>query len=77
MFFRLIPDILQHLDQPVIPPAELGWSQRLKSGHFQYYSDVSNEFAKLIDIDPWFIAPLFRHCGEINFMEQELNPIVQ
>jgi len=66
-----IPEILQHLQQPIIPPAELGWHQRLKSGHFQYYADVSQEFAKLIDIDPWFIAPLFHHCGELDFMQRE------
>lgn len=66
-----IPDILQQLEQPVVPPAELGWSQRLKSGHFQYYADVSNEFAELIDIDPWHIAPLFRHCGQLDFMARE------
>jgi glutamate--cysteine ligase len=65
-----IPDILQGLKQPVVPPAELGWSQRLKSGHFQHYADVSGEFAKFIEIDPWFIAPLFRHCGEIDFMNR-------
>lgn len=66
-----IPEILQGLQQPVVPPAELGWSQRLKSGHFQHYANVSEEFAKFIDIDPWFIAPLFRHCGEIDFMNRE------
>jgi glutamate--cysteine ligase len=66
-----IPESLRHLSQPIIPPAELGWSQRLKSGHFQYYADVSDEFARIIDIDPWFIAPLFRHCGEIDFMRRE------
>jgi glutamate--cysteine ligase len=66
-----IPDILQNLSLPIIPPAELGWSQRLKSEHFQYYAEISNEFAKLIDIDPWFIAPLFRHCGAIDFMKRE------
>ncbi len=66
-----IPNILQNLQQPVIPPAELGWSQRLKSGHFQYYKQVSDEFANMIDIDPWFIAPLFRHCGEIDFMNRD------
>lgn len=66
-----IPDILQNLSLPIIPPAELGWSQRLKSEHFQYYAEISHEFAKLIDIDPWFIAPLFRHCGEIDFMLRE------
>lgn len=66
-----IPDILQNLQQQIIPPAELGWSQRLKSGHFQYYKNVSDEFSELINIDPWFIAPLFRHCGEIDFMQRE------
>jgi len=65
-----IPDILQNLQQPLVPPAELGWSQRLKSGHFQYYADVSDTFAKLINIDPWFISPLFLHCGEIDFMQR-------
>lgn len=66
-----IPEILQNLKQPIVPPAELGWSQRLKSEHFQYYAQVADEFAKLIDIDPWFIAPAFRHCGEIDFMHRD------
>lgn len=66
-----IPVILQQVAQPIIPPAELGWSQRLKSGHFQYYQTVAKEFANLIDIDPWLIDPLFKHCGKIDFMQQE------
>ena len=66
-----IPAILKDLTQPVIPPAELGWSQRLKSGHFQYYAAVTAEFAELIQIDPWLITPLFQHCGEIDFMRRE------
>lgn len=66
-----IPDILQNVDQLVIPPASLGWSHRLKSGHFQYYAQVADEFAKIAEIDPWFIAPYFRHCGHIDFMQQE------
>jgi len=66
-----IPEILQNLSQPVLPPPELGWSHRLKSGHFQYYADVSAEFAELTGIDPWLIAPFFRHCGEVDFMHQE------
>lgn len=65
-----IPLILQGLSQPIIPPAELGWSQRLKSGHFQVYAEVVDEFAKAVSVDPWLLAPLFRHCGEIDFMQQ-------
>lgn len=66
-----IPDILQHLKQKIVPPAELGWSQRLKSEHFQYYAEVVAEFAALLKIDTWLIAPLFRHCGQIDFMQQD------
>ncbi len=62
-----IPEILQNLDQKIRPPLHLGWSKRLKSTHFSYYDDVVNEFAELIDIDPWLINPLFRNCGEVNF----------
>ncbi len=65
-----IPEILENVEQPVIPPASLGWSQRLKSGHFQYYATVADEFASVIGIDPWLIAPYFRHCGQIDFMQQ-------
>lgn len=66
-----IPEILHNLDQPMLPPAELGWSQRLKSGHFHHYANVCDEFSKLINIDSWFIAPLFRQCGSIDFMQRE------
>lgn len=65
-----IPETLQNLNHQLIPPAELGWSQRLKSGHFQYYAEVAAEFAEALDFDSWLIAPLFRHCGEIDFMQQ-------
>ncbi len=65
-----IPAILQNLQQPLYPPAELGWSQRLKSEHFQYYEKVAHEFAEQFAIDPWLILPLFRHCGQIDFMHQ-------
>jgi len=65
-----IPTILKDITQPLVPPAALGWHQRLKSEHFQYYADVAKEFSDAIQIDPWLIAPLFRHCGQIDFMQQ-------
>jgi glutamate--cysteine ligase len=66
-----IPAVLQSLDQPVMPPVELGWSRRLKSAHFRYYTDIANEFAYQIDIDPWLITPLFRYCEGIDFVQQQ------
>lgn len=65
------PAILEGLEQPLLPPLELGWTNRIKSGHFTHYRRVAAEFAELVDIDPWLIDPLFRNCGEIDFMKRE------
>jgi glutamate--cysteine ligase len=66
-----IPDILKNLEQPVIPPLELGWANRRKSDHFAHYQKVAEEFAKMADIDPWLINPMFKSCGKIDFKKQE------
>jgi glutamate--cysteine ligase len=65
------PPILEGLSQEVVPPLGLGWSDRLKSVHFGHYRQVAEEFAQMVDIDRWLIDPLFRECGEINFMKRE------
>ena len=65
------PPILENIEQPIVPPMELGWWRRLKSVHFNCYRDVAAEFATLVDIDPWLVDPLFRNCGEIDFMKRE------
>ena len=66
-----LPDILVNAQQPIIPPAELGWSNRLKSEHFAHYNNVVEEFASTFDIDPWLLNPIFKKCGEINFKDRE------
>jgi glutamate--cysteine ligase len=71
------PAILEGLEQPVVPPLSLGWSTRLKSVHFGYYQQVAGEFAARLDIDPWLIDPLFRNCGEIDFMKREGTTCMQ
>lgn len=65
------PPILEGIEQPIMPPMELGWWRRLKSVHFNCYRDVAEEFAMLVDVDPWLVDPLFRNCGEIDFMKRE------
>lgn len=65
------PDILKGLEQPVVPPLALSWANRLKSEHFAEYRRVCLEFSRIIGIDPWFMDPLFRDCGNINFMKRE------
>ncbi len=64
------PAILEGLDQPVVPPLAMGWSNRLKSNHFSHYRSVAQEFAELVEIDPWLIDPYFRTCGKIDFQRR-------
>ncbi|NKB46963.1 MAG: glutamate--cysteine ligase [Legionellales bacterium] len=66
-----IPDILQNIEQPIQPTLALGWAQRFKSNHFNDYQQVSQQFAALLDIDPWLLAPEFTHCGLVNFVTGE------
>jgi glutamate--cysteine ligase len=66
-----VPEILKGLDQPVVPPLALGWHNRLKTQHFGHYHDVTTEFGEMLDLDPWLVDPLFRNCGQINFMKRE------
>jgi glutamate--cysteine ligase len=66
-----IPEVLQGLEQPVAPPAAMGWTRRRKSRHFALYSRVVGEFAGLVDLDPWLLDPAFRKCGQIDFQKRE------
>ena len=65
------PPILDGLSQPIVPHPKLGWSDRLKTQHFALYQDVAEDFAELLGIDPWLVNPMFRNCGEINFLKRE------
>jgi len=65
-----VPEILKNLEQAIFPPLSAGWYTRRKSQHFAAYDRVANEFAKLLDIDPWLINPYFATCGQINFHER-------
>ncbi len=66
-----VPLVLQGLEQAVLPPPHAGWCTRRKSNHFAAYDAVAEEFARLIDIDPWLINPFFAACGRINFQERQ------
>jgi len=66
-----IPEILVGLEQDVLPPLNIGWHSRQKSTHFGFYREVAKEFGDMLGIDPWFIDPLFRNCGQINFQKRE------
>jgi len=62
-----IPEILQNLEQDLIPPLHAGWATRRKSQHFSAYNRVVADFAKLLGIDEWLLNPYFETCSEIDF----------
>ena len=66
-----IPDILDNITQPILADKNLGWTKRSKTIHFEYYTDVINNFSRLLDIDSWLLEPLFRNCGEIDFKTKQ------
>lgn len=66
-----IPDRLKDIKQKIAPPMQLGWWSRWKSDHFKYYQDITEELAKLINIDPWLINPLFDYCENVDFVTRE------
>lgn len=65
-----VPEILQGITQRVRPTPKLGWASRLKSSHFQFYSEVVEEFSKVVDMDPWLINPYFSAVDHVDFMAQ-------
>ena len=54
-----IPDILQQTQVPIYPSIQAGWHSRLKSNHFSVANTLLDEFASMIDIDPWFFSCLY------------------
>lgn len=70
-----MPAILRDIDpaQTMLPPLHAGWSVRRKSQHFACYDEVAADFARLIQVDPWMVNPLFARCGEVDFRSTASN----
>lgn len=66
-----VPPILVGIEQEIVPPLYSGWTNRRKTIHFHAFDRVADEFAKLINIDPWLINPEFSQCGRVNFSAKE------
>lgn len=67
-----IPAVLEGLhEQTILPPLHASWATRRKSNHFEVYEQVVKKFAKLIDVDPWMLSPLFTRFGEVDFASAE------
>lgn len=62
-----IPGILEDLhEQYLLPPLHASWALRRRNKHYEAYEELSKRFAKLLNIDPWLINPLYSFCGELD-----------
>jgi glutamate--cysteine ligase len=64
-------EILNQLEQDIVPNSNLGWYKRTKSSHFDIYNNLSKEIADLIGIDPWFISSYHKKCQNLDFKNKE------
>lgn len=62
-----VPEILQNIEQNLIPPLHAGWATRRKSNHFAAYNRVASAFAGLLEIDEWLLNPYYETCSGIDF----------
>lgn len=65
-----IPNILQNIEQPIIPPPYMGWFQRRKSVHFAEYKKLAENFCANFNIDPWLIYAESHQCGMVDFKDK-------
>jgi glutamate--cysteine ligase len=61
------PVILEQINQQVLPPISLGWYNRKKSTHFQFYNKLVDELASLTSFDPWLLRTFFTHIEKVDF----------
>ena len=59
------------IQQPVIPPYQMGWHSRRKSHHFNSYNQVAASFARDFNFDPWLISTYHAACDNIDFKKSE------
>ena len=64
-----VPEILNNITTIISPPIAMGWHQRTKSQHFTIYNEISDEIAKILDLDPWLISSMHENCEDIDFKE--------
>lgn len=61
-----IPDTLKESGIPIYPSINAGWHSRLKSHHFCHTQDLMKEFARIIDLDPWYFSCLYSVIDQVD-----------
>ena len=51
-----IPEILKNAKIPIYPSIQAGWHSRQKSHHFKHTQELMEDFARIVDLDPWLFS---------------------
>ena len=70
-FSTHFPNILNNIDQPVIPPVEVGWHSRRKNIHFNFYNSLIDEFCEIFNIDSKIFQLKTELIKKINVDEED------
>ena len=70
------PEPLDQVAQPILPSHSLGWHSRKKSEHFVYYNQLAQEFANILEIDPWILQIDTEEVAPVNFNEEQGTELV-
>lgn len=65
-----IPEILKNSKIPIYPSIQAGWHSRLKSQHFRLTHELMEEFARIVDFDPWLFSAYFDIVDNVNINDQ-------
>lgn len=61
-----IPDVLKETNIPIFPSIHAGWHSRHKSEHFRYTNALMEEFAKIVNLDPWLFSCLYETAENVD-----------
>lgn len=66
-----VPRLLEEVEQPLVPPGEMGWHRRRKSQHFLLHHKLVEEFCSIIDWDPWRLTPVTDYVDGLDFQARQ------
>jgi len=65
------PEILKGIAQPVTPPVAMGWHRRRKNVYFEILHRLTDEFAAILDFDPWWLTTITDFEQGVDFQTGE------
>lgn len=72
-----LPEILNDVEQPIIPSILSGWYTRLKSQFFTQYDLICKKFATDFNLDSWIFTTKFQELNMIDFNNPDSLNAVQ